>query len=85
MPGKPVPDLTGDVVGQWTVLGRAPRPAWVVPATRAVYYLCRCTCGTLRAVQGRYLRSGRSARCVNCRNQINCRTGRRRSRPKEPA
>ncbi len=69
MPGKPVPDLTGQVFGKWTVLGRAPRPPWAGPTNRAVYYHCRCACGTLRPVQGRYLRDGRSTQCVYCRTK----------------
>lgn len=45
-------DLTGQVFGKWTVLSKAKRG-----------FLCRCVCGTERAVQRSYLVNGESKSC----------------------
>lgn len=34
-------------------------------------WLCLCSCGTKKAIQGRSLRNGHSTRCVSCSNRIN--------------
>lgn len=48
-------DLTGKTFGCWTVLRK-----------EGQYHLCRCMCGTERAVQTKHLLSGRSKSC-GCR------------------
>lgn len=54
-------DLSGARFGSWEVLARAPRPSW---------WLCRCKCGTKRAVRGDTLRDGLSTQCLGCRKNI---------------
>ena len=54
----PVADVTGMRFGRWLVLARSHlgyRSYW--------YWLCRCDCGTERAVKGSSLRSGESKSC----------------------
>lgn len=46
-------DLTGQKFGEWTVLEYAGEKQW----------LCRCSCGTLRYVDGSILRRGLSTHC----------------------
>jgi hypothetical protein len=61
-------DLSNKRFGRWTVLAIHPeRYRWKNPAgmrqTTAVLWLCRCDCGTERAVFGISLRNGRSQSC----------------------
>lgn len=55
-------DLTGRTFGHWTVLGFAERRG----KGKASFWLCRCVCGTERAVEAENLRRGASASC-GCR------------------
>jgi hypothetical protein len=50
----------GDRFGSWTVLHR--------DSVRhgAIYWLCRCDCGTVKAVSRANLRSGKSSQCRIC-------------------
>lgn len=57
MQGKRAKDEVGKVYGRWTVLERVENHG------RNGTFLCRCECGTERAVQGRGLRSGKSQSC----------------------
>ena len=52
-------DLTGQRLGRWVVMSRAPN------AGRHTKWLCRCSCaaGTIREVSSDHLRSGRSQSC----------------------
>jgi hypothetical protein len=50
-------DLTGQTFVRWTVLSPD------VFETGAMLWNCRCDCGTLRAVNSRHLRAGRSLSC----------------------
>jgi hypothetical protein len=50
-------DLTGQRFGRWTVKAKAGRGRGL---TR---WICRCDCGTARAVIGIHLRQGRSLSC----------------------
>lgn len=57
---KPLFDLSGQRFGRWTVLHKT--------ESRSTYnsgacWLCRCDCGTERAVDSKHLRDGRSASC----------------------
>ena len=54
-------DLTGKRYGNWTVLERAESAAWGL-----AMWLCRCSCGKEKIVQGNHLRSGKSKRCQSC-------------------
>lgn len=56
----------GDTFGEWAVLGfshygtaKKPKPYW----------LCQCSCGTVKPVQVRKLSEGRSKRCLGCGGQ----------------
>lgn len=57
-------DLTGQVFGRWTVLGRSEANP---PRT---YWLCRCECGHERSVEGHTLRTGLSTSCGCYRNEL---------------
>lgn len=50
-------DITGRTFGRWTVLHREESNA--VPTK----WVCRCTCGTIRAVVSQNLREGKSTSC----------------------
>lgn len=52
--------MIGQVFGRWTVLSRAPTPK---EGQRRSRWLCRCVCGTERAVIGRNLTKGLSRSC----------------------
>lgn len=51
-------DLTGRQFGAWKVIATSGRASW---------WLCRCKCGTERAVRGDTLRNGTSTQCFPCR------------------
>ncbi len=60
---RQIKDLTGMQFGEWTVLRQAP------PVNRQTMWLCRCSCGTEKTVNGQTLkRTGRNAstRCRDC-------------------
>ena len=59
-----VKDMTGQKVGKWTVIDRAPNRG------ERVYWNCVCTCGTVREVLGQNLRDGQSLNCGCERNYI---------------
>ena len=50
-------DLTGHVFGHWTVL------QFDRISERKSMWLCKCSCGTVRSVNGYHLRNGRSTSC----------------------
>jgi hypothetical protein len=54
-------DITGTVVGAWTVLGVGRKER--LPKGSRVFWLCRCKCGTEREIISAVLRSGRSKSC----------------------
>jgi hypothetical protein len=61
-PSNPrVQDMTGQVFGCWTVIGFSHRKQEET-GTR-LYWLCKCSCGTERAVSGKTLRNGDSRSC----------------------
>lgn len=53
-------ELLGQTFGKWSVIERL---GPIMPHTRRVYWLCRCTCGTERPVWGIDLRRGGSLSC----------------------
>ncbi len=65
MPRTPI-DMTGQVIGCFTVLGPSPKRA----ASRQAYWRCRCDCGRGHPqeldVLGKNLRNGRSLSCGQC-------------------
>lgn len=54
-----VEDYTGKRFGKWTVLERDLEKH----NTRDVRWICKCDCGTIRSVLGKYLRNGKSISC----------------------
>lgn len=54
-------DLTGKVFGEWTVIRRD-------NAKELTYWLCSCSCGTIRSVYQGSLKRGRSVSC-GCLNR----------------
>ena len=65
-------DLTGQRFGRWTTLSYVGRQLWS----------CRCDCGAEKNVDGRSLRAGRSAGCIQCHTAEGTRTthGEKRTR-----
>ena len=66
-----VEDLTGKRFGLWTVLYRDTEKY----KTRDVRWVCKCECGTIKSVFGKYLRSGKSVSC-GCSKKVDL-TGQR--------
>lgn len=54
-------DMTGQVFGEWTVIERAGKAS-----SGNLKWLCKCSCGTIKEVDGNSLRSGRSKCCRRC-------------------
>ena len=54
-------DITGWRFGRLLVLERAPRP--IAARTRRAYWLCRCDCGTEKAVNAESMRNGDTQSC----------------------
>lgn len=52
-------DLTGNTYGMWTVVYRSTVPA----ADNRKKYICECSCGTVKEVDGRNLTDGTSKSC----------------------
>lgn len=50
-------DLTGQKIGRWTVLKKAPSK------NKKVYWLCQCDCGTIKEVRGESLILKKSLSC----------------------
>jgi hypothetical protein len=51
-------DLTGEIIGNWTVLKQLPEKVH-----DRYQYLCRCACGTERTVRAAWLMNGHSRSC----------------------
>lgn len=51
-------DLTGQTFGEWTVLGKGD-----IAQNGAIYWKCRCSCGTEKLCQAGSLRNGSSVSC----------------------
>ena len=62
--GKTI-DLTGQHFGEWTVLRKSDKKT----ANRQTYWVCQCSCGTIRDVCGGNLRNGKSTNCGCIRKQ----------------
>lgn len=50
-------DLTGKTFGRLTVLGLAPKKG------KQIYYICKCSCGNIKEVAAKHLRSGAIVSC----------------------
>ena len=51
-------DLTGQKIGEWTVLGKSIKPR---------YWKCQCSCGTVKDIDGHELRRGATKSCGHSR------------------
>ena len=54
---KPIEDLTGRTYGEWTVLEYYGKEKGIH------YWLCKCSCGTIKKVNSQSLRNNRSVSC----------------------
>ena len=61
-PKDDLPDYIGKKVGEWTVLGGHTRK----DKAQHKYWLCECSCGTVKEVNTNSLLSGQSRSCVSC-------------------
>lgn len=57
-----VKDLTGQVFGQWDVMGRSSANG----LGRNARWVCQCSCGEFSVVIGSHLRTGKSTCCRKC-------------------
>ena len=55
--------MEGKRFGSWTVIEKAPRRE----NTATSYWMCRCDCGTVKAVSGTMLRGGYTKGCNKCK------------------
>lgn len=58
-------NLTGRIVGEWTVLGPVRREQFPSGAEH-LYWLCRCSCGTEKEVNGQSLRKNGATTSCGC-------------------
>lgn len=56
-------DLTGQIFGRWTVIERAPTRRSASGKTRSIMWKCKCSCGTIKNVGARALKTGMSMSC----------------------
>lgn len=74
---RPLIDLTGEIYGDWLVLGRTTNDG-----LGRARWSCLCTCDATCAVRGDQLRAGRSSRCVSCAARL--RLANRKDRANDP-
>lgn len=55
-------DLTGQKIGNWTVLYYI----GIAGKSRDAIYQCKCDCGLEKPVKGYHIKNGYSSKCVNC-------------------
>lgn len=60
-----IQDLTGSKFGKWTVISRDMDKH----NTYDVRWICKCECGTIKSVLGKYLRNGKTTSC-GCSKKI---------------
>lgn len=59
-------DLTGQVFGDWTVLGKG-KPHILPSGNKQPTWKCLCSCGAIRDVVTQRLKNGRSTSCGECK------------------
>lgn len=69
-------DETGKVYNEWTVLRKATDDE-TLGMSAGTYWLCRCSCGTIKPVLGKTLRSGKSKSCGHANNKLADETGKK--------
>ena len=67
----PIPMEIGSTWGEWTVL----RLSHHHPISGNRYWVCECSCGFIKAVEGSRLRKGKTTRCQRCSGRENGRKG----------
>ena len=65
--GRKVIDMTGQVIGKWTVIERSNKKS---NSNNNVYWTCQCECGTIQEICGTDLRKGRTLQCKHCAGKI---------------
>ena len=67
----PIPMEIGSTWGEWTVLRLSHRH----PVSGNRYWVCECSCGSTKAVEGSRLRKGKTTKCQRCSGRENGRKG----------
>lgn len=60
--GRKVIDMTGQVIGKWTVIERSNKKT----NNNNVYWTCQCECGAIQEICGTDLRRGKTLQCKYC-------------------
>lgn len=69
-------DLTNRKFGRWTVIKQSEN--YITPKGRhSANWLCRCECGTIRAVHGWMLKSGKTISCGCYNREVNASRGKK--------
>lgn len=55
-----IKEMAGKRFGRWTVEGRGHNPT---KSSRAIFWVCRCDCGSVKSICGTALRTGESQSC----------------------
>lgn len=71
-------DISGQRVDRWLILGKAPNRGTIR------YWLCRCDCGTERAVRQGSLRTGKSRSCGCHKSDVTSARNRRHGADRTP-
>ena len=64
--GRKVIDMTGQVIGKWTVIERSNKKT----NNNNVYWTCQCECGTIQEICGTDLRRGTTLQCKHCAGKV---------------
>jgi hypothetical protein len=72
----------GQVYGRWVVLAFSRKEK--VPGSSKWYWLCRCRCGTERAIYAASLRNGRSASCGCLKKEVQAKLKTKHGQHKSP-
>lgn len=64
--GSKAIDMTGQVIGKWTVIERSNKKT----NNNNVYWTCQCECGTIQEICGTDLRRGKTLQCKHCVGKI---------------
>lgn len=70
MGGKRIIYEEGTKIHKWTVLREVPCPEHRTSNKSRRYYLCRCKCGTERAINTSDLKSGHTKGCAKCHGRV---------------
>jgi len=51
-------DLTGKIFGHWNVIKQD-----MLSLGKGAFWICQCTCGTIKTIDGSFLRRGQTTHC----------------------